>query len=394
MGGILLSCANCLCNLGAINPNSSFESPAQPLLSLPSPELRQWQSCRQCGQVGTGVSDAAVPGDSFPWWQGEGCLCAGSTGSHWAQQLQRGCCGKGPQVLSLTPSPAQQRTDANAKRVVNTDLAGWSFTDTSPWQHLFLRGWKVLQGSEMVRGQQQDPHQLCTAWLVVPPPGHRAQLSQHTKCYSPPIHYSVSSLPHREWVGSFRLWCELLEGVSNGGFLLCSTELSCHPGSALSILQHPALGRIEAVNQKLASTEPKTHQGIHNTISEESVPIYKLSVESDRRKHSLPSWRWHMFGTEAVRGKVRSAHVFTACTALCSNLLMAGPGWENRAVLVDISSVGGWEAASGLDLPDCCYALAADWDMSWESPELHPATAWLSTALEAQGGLLHFITAL
>lgn len=84
--------------------------------------------------------------------RGEAALCACSNGSNWAQQLQRGCCGKVPQVLSLTPSLAQQRTDANAKRVVNTDLAGWSFTDTSPRQHLFLRGWKGLQGSEMLRG--------------------------------------------------------------------------------------------------------------------------------------------------------------------------------------------------------------------------------------------------
>lgn len=82
-------------------------------------------------------------------------------------------------------------------------------------------------------------------------------------------------------MGSFRLSCELLGEVYNGGFLLCSTELSCHPGSAFSTLQHPALGKIEAVNQKLASTEPKTHQGIHNANSEESVPVYKLSVEWD-----------------------------------------------------------------------------------------------------------------
>lgn len=67
----------------------------------------------------------------------------------------------------------------------------------------------------------------------------------------------------------------------NGGFLLCSTELCCHPGSALLTLQHPALGKTEALNQKLASTEPKTHQGIHDTISEEPVPAYKWSVEWD-----------------------------------------------------------------------------------------------------------------
>lgn len=68
----------------------------------------------------------------------------------------------------------------------------------------------------------------------------------------------------------------------NGGFLLCSTELCCHPGSALLTLQHPALGKTEALNQKLASTEPETHQGIHDTISEEPVPAYKLSVEWDQ----------------------------------------------------------------------------------------------------------------
>lgn len=50
----------------AINPNRSFESLAPPLVPPLSPVPRQWQSCRQWGQMGTGVSDAGVPGDSFP----------------------------------------------------------------------------------------------------------------------------------------------------------------------------------------------------------------------------------------------------------------------------------------------------------------------------------------
>ncbi|CAM9326219.1 unnamed protein product, partial [Bubo scandiacus] len=63
-------------------------------------------------------------------------------------------------------------------------------------------------------------------------------------------------------------------------------DLCCLPGSALPTPQHPALGKDEAGNQKLASTEPKTHQGIHDMISEESVPAYKLSVEWDLAERS------------------------------------------------------------------------------------------------------------
>ena len=72
----------------------------------------------------------------------------------------------------------------------------------------------------------------------------------------------------------------------NGGFSLYSADLRCLPGSALPTPQHPALGKDEAGNEKLASTEPKTHQGIHHMISEEPVPAYQLSVEWDPAKRS------------------------------------------------------------------------------------------------------------
>lgn len=161
---------------GAINPKGSFESPAPP-----QPCAQAMAELQAGGHMGTGVSDAGVPGDSPMALTGDkAAVSACSTESHWAQQLQRDCCEKLPQVLSLTPSLAQQRTDADTKRVVSTDLAGWSFTDTSPRQHLLLRGWKGLQGVRGCGGSSQALTS-CTehGWLCHP------QLSQHMKYYPP-----------------------------------------------------------------------------------------------------------------------------------------------------------------------------------------------------------------
>lgn len=56
------------------------------------------------------------------------------------------------------------------------------------------------------------------------------------------------------------------------GDFFCSADLCYLPGSALLLPQQPAPGKHEGGNQRLASTESKPHQGIHDTISEEPMP--------------------------------------------------------------------------------------------------------------------------
>ncbi|OPJ78940.1 hypothetical protein AV530_004909 [Patagioenas fasciata monilis] len=62
-------------------------------------------------------------------------------------------------------------------------------------------------------------------------------------------------------------------------------DLCCLPGSTPPTPQCPALGKMETGNQNLASTEPKTHQGIHYMISEEPLQAVEWDLAERSTVH-------------------------------------------------------------------------------------------------------------
>ena len=107
----------------------------------------------------------------------------------------------------------------------------------------------------------------------------------------------------------------------NEGFLLSSADLRCLPGSTRTTPQHSALGKDEDEDQQPTTTDPKAHQGIHDTVSEEPVPAYKLSVERDLAERNTAHFHGGGKGLRLKQQEVRfTLHVHDCLHSLVLQL--------------------------------------------------------------------------